>query len=85
MERYKERILSALVQGLDDNEASTQPGIVIQSLLGLSKLLPFLNDERYASILVSLAIRIKQFFEKVSISPHNMYKLLNLLLLEPKP
>lgn len=39
---------------------------MIQSLLGLSKLLPFLNDERYTSILVSLAIRIKQFFERVS-------------------
>ncbi len=65
MERYKDRILSALVQGLDDNEAAVRPGIIIQSLMGLSKLLPFLNDERYASIFGSLAVRIKAFFEKV--------------------
>lgn len=68
VERYKERILSALMMGLEDSEASTQLGIIIQSLTGLSKLLPFLTNDQYASIFISIAIRIKPFFEKVRCS-----------------
>ncbi|XKL60693.1 hypothetical protein PGB90_007750 [Kerria lacca] len=67
IERYKERILSALMQGLDDSEAFAQPGIIIQSLTGLSKMLPFLNNEKYESVCTSMAIRIKPFFEKEDI------------------
>lgn len=86
IERYKERILSALMQGLDDSEAFAQPGIIIQSLTGLSKMLPFLNNEKYESVCTSMAIRIKPFFEKVKIiqllkkkqtkySPNHLYNL----------
>jgi hypothetical protein len=68
VERYKERLLSALTTGFEDSEATTQTGIVVESLRGLSKLLPFLTSGQYASICISIAIRIKPFFEKVGLA-----------------
>lgn len=53
--------------GLEDSEANTQVGIIVQSLTGLSKLLPFLSSNQYASIFITIAVRIKPFFEKVSV------------------
>lgn len=56
--------------GLEDSEANTQVGIIVQSLTGLLKLLPFLSNDQYASVFITIAVRIKPFFEKVSVIMH---------------
>ena len=65
VEQHKQRALNALMKGLDDDQAAVQHGIILQSLLGLSKLLSSLKNDYPASLFISIALGMKPFFEKV--------------------
>lgn len=56
------------MQGLDDTQALVQHGIILQSLIGLSKLLSSLKNDYPDDIFISIAIGMKPFFEKVRYS-----------------
>lgn len=61
--KYAELSLAALLRGVDDQTAGCVVNVPLESMLGLSRLLNALPRERLANFQVSLAIRIRPFFE----------------------
>lgn len=68
MSKHGESVLSALTEGLDDNDAGEYPNIACSALTGLASVLPHLDSSLIIPVLVSLALRIKPFFEKDDVS-----------------
>lgn len=65
-ERHCESVLDALMQGLDDHDASSHSDIALQAMIGLSQVLPTIQQSYIRDIQVAVALRVKPFFEKVS-------------------
>lgn len=61
--KYAEISLAALLKGVDDANADCLINVPLESMLGLSRLLNALPRERLANFQVSLAIRLRPFFE----------------------
>lgn len=69
---HYENVLSALLQGLEDDDASIYTGITLEALNGLSKLIPLLTNNIFSITYVSIAIRIKPYFEKEDVNVRSM-------------
>lgn len=61
--KYAEISLAALLKGVDDATADCAINVPLESMLGLSQLLNALPRDRLANFQVSLAIRLRPFFE----------------------
>ncbi|XP_053688196.1 maestro heat-like repeat-containing protein family member 1 [Sabethes cyaneus] len=66
IEKYAEMCLTALLKGIDDYNKNCFINIPLESMRGLSKILQTLPQDKFEMFQVSLAIRIKPFFENVS-------------------
>lgn len=66
VDKYAEMCLTALMKGIDDYNKDCFINIPLESMRGLSKIVQTLPQEKFEMFLVSLAIRIKPFFENVS-------------------
>lgn len=64
-EKHSESVLEALIQGLDDHDAECQGEVALQAMLGLSQVLPTVQEAHIRDIQVAIALRVKPFFEKV--------------------
>ncbi|XP_058442811.1 maestro heat-like repeat-containing protein family member 1 [Malaya genurostris] len=67
IDKYSEMCLTALLKGIDDYNQNCFINIPLDSMLGLSKILQTLPQDKFDMFQVSLAIRIKPFFENTSI------------------
>lgn len=63
IEKYAETSLTALLKGIDDFNSDCLINIPLESMRGLSKILQALPANKLENFQVSLAIRIKPFFE----------------------
>uniref|UniRef100_A0A336MNJ8 CSON014643 protein n=1 Tax=Culicoides sonorensis TaxID=179676 RepID=A0A336MNJ8_CULSO len=63
IEKYSETSLTALLKGIDDFNSDCLINIPLESMRGLSKILQTLPANKLENFQVSLAIRIKPFFE----------------------
>ncbi|KAJ6639089.1 Maestro heat-like repeat-containing protein family member 1 [Pseudolycoriella hygida] len=61
--KYLETSLSALLKGIDDFNANCFINIPLESMRGLSRVLTSVSGEKIDNFQVSLAIRIRPFFE----------------------
>ncbi|ETN63752.1 hypothetical protein AND_004522 [Anopheles darlingi] len=66
IEKYSEVCLSALLKGIDDYNQNCFINIPLDSIRGLSKVLQVIDPEKFEMFQVSLAIRIRPFFENNS-------------------
>ncbi|XP_055586615.1 maestro heat-like repeat-containing protein family member 1 [Uranotaenia lowii] len=66
IEKYSEMCLTALLKGIDDYNKNCFINIPLESMRGLSKILQKLPPNKFEMFQISLAIRIKPFFENVS-------------------
>lgn len=66
IDKYAEMCLTALLKGIDDYNKDCFINIPLESMRGLSKILQTLPQDKFEMFQVSLAIRIKPFFENVS-------------------
>lgn len=66
IEKYSDMCLTALLKGIDDYNKDCFINIPLESMRGLSKILQTLRQDKFEMFQVSLAIRIKPFFENVS-------------------
>lgn len=64
-EKHSESVLEALIQGLDDHDAECHGEVALQAMLGLSQVLPTVQEAHIRDIQVAIALRVKPFFEKV--------------------
>lgn len=64
--KYSEMSLSALVKGMDDFNPNCFINIPLESMKGLSRIVTALPGDKLATFHVSLAIRIRPFFENLS-------------------
>lgn len=55
------------MQGLDDHDAASHSEIALQAMLGLSQVLPNIDQSHIKDIQVAIALRVKPFFEKASV------------------
>lgn len=62
MERHSDVVLTALLQGLDDQENGSQ--IPFEAMKGLSKMCRVVDGDQIQSIQVTVSLRIKPYFEK---------------------
>ena len=60
------------MRGLDDHDAANQSEIALQAMLGLSQVLSTVNQSHIKDIQGAVALRVKPFFEKVSIKYRHM-------------
>ncbi|XP_055537388.1 maestro heat-like repeat-containing protein family member 1 isoform X2 [Wyeomyia smithii] len=67
IDKYAEMCLTALLKGIDDYNKNCFINIPLESMRGLSKILQTLPQDKFEMFQVSLAIRIKPFFENASI------------------
>ncbi|XP_058812220.1 maestro heat-like repeat-containing protein family member 1 [Topomyia yanbarensis] len=67
IDKYSEMCLTALLKGIDDYNQNCFINIPLDSMLGLSKILQTLPHNKFEMFQVSLAIRIKPFFENTSV------------------
>lgn len=67
IDKYSEMSLSALLKGIDDNNADCFINIPLESMKGLSRIVMALHRDKLESFQVSLAIRIQPFIENSSI------------------
>lgn len=67
VERYSEMSLTALLKGIDDSSTSCFINIPLESMRGLSRIVLALHNSKLETFQVSLAIRIRPFFENPSI------------------
>uniref|UniRef100_A0A1B6KA60 Maestro heat-like repeat-containing protein family member 1 n=1 Tax=Graphocephala atropunctata TaxID=36148 RepID=A0A1B6KA60_9HEMI len=63
-ERHCESVLEALIQGLDDHDAECHSEVALQAMMGLSQVLPSVEQAHVRDIQVAIALRVKPFFEK---------------------
>lgn len=63
VDKYSEMSLSALLKGIDDHNANCHINIPLESLHGLSRIVMALHKDKLETFQVSLAIRIRPFFE----------------------
>lgn len=63
IDKYSEICLTALLKGIDDYNANCFINIPLESMRGLSQILQSLPQDKFEMFQVSLAIRIKPFFE----------------------
>lgn len=66
VDKYSEMSLTALLKGIDDNNANCFINIPLESMRGLSRIVTALNKDKLETFQVSLAIRIRPFFENPS-------------------
>ncbi|XP_054283514.1 maestro heat-like repeat-containing protein family member 1 [Macrosteles quadrilineatus] len=71
-ERHCESILEALIQGLDDHDAECHGDVALQAMVGLSQVLPTIQQAHVRDIQVAVALRVKPFFEKENIELRTM-------------
>jgi hypothetical protein len=67
IEKYSEVSLAALLKGIDDYNPNCYINIPLESLRGISRILEAISREKMELFEVSLAIRIRPFFENESI------------------
>lgn len=67
IDKYSETSLSALLKGIDDNGANNFINIPLESIRGLSRVLTTLPTDKLDAFQISLAIRIRPFYENSSI------------------
>jgi len=60
--RYATTILSALMQGMDDPK-NENPEITLEALNGLSKIMEVVHANNVVSILVTICVKIRPYFE----------------------
>lgn len=63
VDKYSEMSLTALLKGIDDNNSDSFINIPLESLEGLSRIVMALHRDKLETFQVSLAIRIRPFFE----------------------
>ncbi|XP_055389561.1 maestro heat-like repeat-containing protein family member 1 [Condylostylus longicornis] len=66
IEKYTETAITALLKGIDDYNTDCLINIPLESKRGLSRIFQTLSSERVESFHISLAIRIRPFFENSS-------------------
>lgn len=69
IDKYSETSLSALLKGIDDNNNSITNSFInipLESVCGLSRLLTTLPNDKLETFQISLAIRIRPFYENSS-------------------
>lgn len=66
IEKYSEISLSALLKGVDDFNADCLINVPLESMLGLSRIMTSLPRDKLENFQVSLAVRIRPFFENSS-------------------
>jgi hypothetical protein len=64
MNQHCQPVLSALIQGLDDHDSNNN--IPLEAMRGLSQMLQVVDVEHVQGVQVSVALRIKPFFENES-------------------
>lgn len=67
VDKYSEMSLTALLKGIDDNSSESFINIPLESIRGLSRIVMALHKSKLETFQVSLAIRIRPFFENASI------------------
>lgn len=63
VDKYSEMSLTALLKGIDDNNTDCFINIPLESMKGLSRIVMALHKDKLETFQVSLAIRIRPFFE----------------------
>lgn len=63
VDKYSEMSLTALLKGIDDNNTNCFINIPLESMRGLSRIVMALHKDKLETFQVSLAIRIRPFFE----------------------
>lgn len=66
VDKYSEMSLAALLKGIDDNNSEPFINIPLDSMKGLSRIVMALHKSKLETFQVSLAIRIRPFFENAS-------------------
>lgn len=66
VDKYSEMSLTALLKGIDDNNVNCFINIPLESMRGLSRIVMALHKDKLETFQVSLAIRIRPFFENSS-------------------
>lgn len=67
IEKYSELALSALIKSIDDQNEKCLVNIPLESLRGLSRIIEPIKREKLELFEVSLAIRIRPFFDNTSV------------------
>lgn len=67
VEKYSEMSLAALLKGIDDSSTSCFINIPLESMRGLSRIVLALHSSKLETFQVSLAIRIRPFFENPAV------------------
>lgn len=67
VDKYSEMSLSALLKGIDDTNTDCFINIPLESMKGLSRIVMSLHKDKLESFQVSLAIRIRPFFENQAV------------------
>lgn len=67
IDKYSEISLTALLKGVDDFNAGCLINVPLESMLGLSRILNALPREKLENFQVSLAVRIRPFYENASV------------------
>uniref|UniRef100_A0A0K8STS1 HEAT repeat-containing protein 7A n=1 Tax=Lygus hesperus TaxID=30085 RepID=A0A0K8STS1_LYGHE len=67
MKRHEDSVLAVLMQGLDDPDGTVHSRIPLEAMQSLCKLMPALDSTTLGRIQVSIALRVKLFFEKEEI------------------
>lgn len=67
VDKYSEMSLTALLKGIDDTNSHCYINIPLESMKGLSRIVTALHKEKLETFQVSLAIRIRPFFENPSV------------------
>lgn len=66
VDKYSEMSLTALLKGIDDNNTDCFINIPLESMRGLSRIVMALHKDKLETFQVSLAIRIRPFFDNES-------------------
>lgn len=67
IDKYSETSLSALLKGIDDNNPNSFINIPLESVRGLSRVITTLPTNKLETFQISLAIRIRPFYENAAI------------------
>ncbi|XP_059616812.1 maestro heat-like repeat-containing protein family member 1 [Phlebotomus argentipes] len=70
-EKYSEMTLTALMKGLDDANSSELMNIPLESIQGLSRIMVAMPCKKIEMFQISLAIRIRPFFENSTLELRN--------------
>lgn len=67
IDKYSDMALTALLKGIDESNSGCFINIPLESMRGLSRVVQSLKNEKLEMFQVSLAIRIRPFFENQSV------------------